>query len=88
MLNPNFAVLNLSQNICCCLRLKSKQISELLQKHAFNGFTGVITYADPEYINANITEQYFMCYSRPSLVRTPNSQNTYSNNIEYLQVFT
>ena len=36
-------------NICCCLRLKSKQISELSQKRGFNGSTGVIGYADSEY---------------------------------------
>ena len=35
--------------MCCCLRLKSKQISELSQKRAFNGSTGVIGYADSEY---------------------------------------
>ena len=35
-------------NICCCLRLKSKQISELSQKRGFNGSTGVIMYVDSE----------------------------------------
>ena len=39
--------------ICCCLRLKSKQILELYQKRGFNGSTGVIGYADSEYDNAN-----------------------------------
>ena len=28
---------------------KSKQISELCQKRGFNGYTGVIEYADSEY---------------------------------------
>ena len=36
-------------NICCCLRLKSKQISELCQKRGFNSSTGVIGYADSGY---------------------------------------
>ena len=29
-------------NICCCLRLKSKQVSEFSQKRGFSGSTGVI----------------------------------------------
>ena len=40
-------------NICCCLRLKSKQILELSQKHGFNGSMGVIGYADSEYDTVN-----------------------------------
>ena len=37
-------------NICCCLRLKSKKASELSQKRSLNGSTGVIGYADSEYV--------------------------------------
>ena len=40
-------------NICCCLGLKSKQISELFQKRGFHGSTGVIGYADSEFDNVN-----------------------------------
>ena len=36
-------------NICCCLRLKSQQISELSKKRAFNGSTKEIEDADYEY---------------------------------------
>ena len=41
-------------NICCCLRLKSKQILELYQKRGFNDSTGVIGYADSWVIDARI----------------------------------
>ena len=36
-------------NICCCLRLKSKQILDLSQKRGFYDSTGVIGSADSEY---------------------------------------
>ena len=36
-------------NICCCLRLNGKQISNLSKKRGFNGSIGVIGYADSEY---------------------------------------
>ena len=45
-------------NICCCLRINSRQISELSEKRAFNRYIGVIGCADSEYINANIRLGY------------------------------
>ena len=47
-------------NICCFLRLKSKQISELFQKRGFNGSTGVIKYADSEYDIVNNIVVYIL----------------------------
>ena len=47
-------------NICCCLRLKSKQIPELSQKRGFNVTTGVIRYADSEFDNVNDMWQIFV----------------------------
>ena len=51
-------------NICCCLRIKSKQISELSQKRGFNGSTGVIGYADFEYniVNNIFNNLLLYCY--------------------------
>ena len=43
-------------NICCCLRLKSKKASELSQKRSLNGSTGVIGYADSEYVTVEPRE--------------------------------
>ena len=46
-------------NICCCLRLKSKQISELCNKRGFNGSTRVSGFTESKYIQTNMTWQIF-----------------------------
>ena len=37
-------------NICCCLRLKSKETSELCQKHGFKDYTINETVSDLGYL--------------------------------------
>ena len=40
-------------NICCCMSLKNRQISELPPKRCFNGSIEVIGYAGSEYDTVN-----------------------------------
>ena len=50
-------------NICCCLRLISKQISELFQTRGFNGYTGVIGYADLNMILSTTYDKYLLLFT-------------------------
>ena len=50
-------------NMCCCLRLKSKQISELSQKRAFNGSTGVIGYLILNMILSTTYDKYLLLFT-------------------------
>ena len=46
-------------NICCCLRLKSKQIIKFSLKRGFNGCSGVIGYVDSNTILSTTFDQFF-----------------------------
>ena len=67
MLNPNFAVLNLSyvKNYCCSYEYKVNKIyrnSNISLRVAFNGFTGVIGYAGiPNMILSTTYDKYSSC---------------------------
>ena len=54
MLNPNMILSTTCDTYLLLFTTKSKQIAELSQKRGFNGYTGVIGYADSEYTHFDI----------------------------------
>ena len=56
MLNPNMILSTTCDTYLLLFTTKSKQIAELSQKRGFNGYTGVIGYADSEYTHFDINQ--------------------------------